>query len=75
MSKPRAFQELGTKVHDMEMMIVNRHEKASPTCEARKEKGDLRKTLSPQRARLKNPWSITTSEPIQILGKQRAEDK
>jgi len=45
MSKPSTFPELAIKAHDMEMTITNRRMKASPTFEARKEKGDLKKTF------------------------------
>jgi len=34
---------LATKAHDMEMTIANHRGKASPTFEARKDKGDFKK--------------------------------
>jgi len=43
--KPRTFQHLTTKAHDMEMTIANRRGKASPTFEARKDKGDPKKNF------------------------------
>ena len=64
MSKPRSFQELGTKVHNMEMMIVNRRGKASPTFEARKEKGDLKKNFKSSESSTNESMLVSTSEPI-----------
>jgi len=43
MSKPRTFQDIAAKVHDMEMTIANRRRKPSSTFKARKIKGDLKK--------------------------------
>jgi len=59
----------------MEMTIANRRVKASPTFEARKEKGNLKKTFKSSKSSAKESMSITTSEPIRILEKQRAEEK
>jgi len=59
----------------MKMTIANRHVKASPTFEARKEKDDLKKTFNSFKRSMKESMSVTTSEPIRILGKQRVEEK
>ena len=75
MSNPRTFQELATKAHEMEMTIANRRTKAAPTFEAKKEKGDLKKTFKDSKSSTKESMSVTTSEPIKISGKQRAEEK
>jgi len=75
MSKPRTFQELATKAHDMEMTIAHRRVKTSPTFEARKEKGDLKKTFKSSKSSMKESMSVTTGGPIRISGKQRAEEK
>jgi len=75
MSKPRTFQELATKVHDMQMMIANRRRKASPTFEARKDKGDFKKNPKSSKSSAKESISVTTSEPIRILEKSRIEEK
>jgi len=73
MSKLRTFQELATKAHDMEMTIANRCTKVAPTFEAKKENGDLKKTFTSSKSSTKESMSVNTSEPIRILGKQRAE--
>ena len=75
MSKPRTFQELVTKAHDMEMTIANRRTKASSTLEARKEKGDLKKTFKSSKSSTKESMSVLTSESIRISGKQRVEER
>ena len=66
MSKPRTFQELVTKAHDMEMTIANRRTKASSTLEARKEKGDLKKTFKSSKSSTKESMSVSTNKPIRI---------
>ena len=73
MSKPRTFQELATKANDMEMTIPDRHRKASPTFEARKEKGDLKETFKSSKSSTKESMSVTMNKVIRILGKQRVE--
>jgi len=74
-SKPRTFQELTTNMYNMDMTIVNYRGKASPTFEARKEKGDSKKNFKFSKSSTKESMSVTTREPIRILGKQRAEEK
>ena len=44
MSKPRTFQELATKAHDMDMTMANCYSQASNTSEARKDKGGFKKS-------------------------------
>jgi len=44
MSKPRTFQELATKVHDMEMTIANRRSKPPSSYEFKKDKGEIKKS-------------------------------
>jgi len=75
MSRPRTFQELATKKHDMEMMIANHYGKASPTFEARKDKCDLKKNSKYPNSLTKESMSVTTTELIQISEKSRAEEK
>jgi len=75
MSKPRTFQELAIKAHNMEMTIPNHRRKVSPTFEARKEKSDLKKNIKSSKSSTKESMSVTTSEPIRLSGKQRLEEK
>ena len=64
MSKSRTFQELATKAHNIEMTKTNRRVKASPTFEARKEKGDLKKTFKSSKSSTKESMSVTMSKLI-----------
>jgi len=75
MSKLGTFQELATKAHDMEMTIANHRTKTSSTLEARKEKGDFKKTFKSSKSSTEESMSVLTSEPIRILGKQRVEER
>jgi len=59
----------------MEMTIANHRVKASPTFEARKEKGDLKKTFKSSKSSMNKSMSVTMSEPIRISGKQRVDEK
>ena len=59
----------------MEMTIANHRVKASPTFEARKQKGDLKKTFKSSKSSTEESMSVTTSEPIRNSGKQRVEQK
>ena len=58
MSKPRTFQELATKAHDMEMTIANRRGKPSSSYEFKKDKGDSKKTFKPLKASTKEIMTI-----------------
>ena len=73
MRKPRTFQKLARKVHDMEMTIANSCGEASSTSEARKDKGDFKKSFKYSKSLTKEPMSISTDEQIQILGKLRLD--
>ena len=53
MSKPRTFQELATKAHDMEMTIANRRGKSSSSYEIKKDKGETKKSSKPSKASTK----------------------
>jgi len=57
------------------MEMAHRCVKASPTFEARKEKGDLKKTCKSSKSSTKESMSVTTNKPIWISRKQRAEEK
>jgi len=50
MSKPRTFQQLATKAHDMKMTIANRHGKSSSSYEFKKDKGETKKSSKPSKA-------------------------
>jgi len=75
MSKPRTFQELPTKAHDMEMRIANYHNKSSSLYEFKKDKGDSKKSSKPPKASMKETMTISTEEPIRISGKSKPKGK
>jgi len=54
---------------------ANRHEKASLTFEARKEKSDSKKNFKASKSSMKESMSVTMSELVRISGKQRVEEK
>ena len=71
----QTFQELATKVHDMEMAIANCRGKASPTFEAREDKDDFKKNSKSSNSTSKESMSVTTSDPIRISRKSKVEEK
>jgi len=75
MSKPRTFQELATKVHDIEMKIANRRCKSAISYEFKKDKGETKKSSKPSKAPIKESMASSAEEPIWILGKSRPEEK
>ena len=49
MSKPRTFQELAKKAHDIEMTLANRRNKPSSSYEFKKDKGYSKKSSTPSK--------------------------
>jgi len=43
--KPQTFQELGTKAHDMEVMIANRHGTSFGFVESKKDKDEFKRNV------------------------------
>jgi len=64
MSKPRTFQELATKVHDMEATISCGNSFYST--ESRKGKVEFEKTVNFSTSTIKGAMSTFTSQSIQI---------
>ena len=75
MSKPRTFQKLAMKAHDMEMMIVNHRSKLSSSYELKKDKGDSKKSFKPPKASMKETMTVSTEGLTRISGKSRPEGK
>ena len=75
MSKPRTFQELATKAHDMEMTIANRCSKSSSLSEFKKDKGEIKKSSKPSKAPANKSMATFVEEPVRISGKSRPEGK
>ena len=68
MSKPRTFQELATKAHDMEMTIANHHRKSSSSYEFKKDKGETKKSSKRSKASTKETMATSIEEPVRISG-------
>ena len=66
MSKPRTFQELATKAHDMEMTIANRRGRSATSYEFKKDKGETNKSTKPSKVPTKESMVTSTKEPVQI---------
>jgi len=64
MSKPRTFQELATKAHDMEMTIPNRRGKSSSSYKFKKDKGEAKKSSKPSKASTKKNMVTSAEEPV-----------
>ena len=75
MSKPRTFQELATKAHDMEMTIANRRNKPSSSYEFKKDKGEIKKNSKPSKAPAKESMATSIEEPVRISRKSSPEEK
>jgi len=75
MSKPRTFQELATKAHDMEMTIANRRSKSSSSYEIKKDKGKTKKSSKPFMASVKETMVTSTEGSVRISEKPRLEEK
>ena len=75
MSKLRAFQELATKAHDMEMTIASRRGKSSSLPDSRKDKGELKKSPKSSKPSNKESMATSTGEPVRIFGKPKYKNK
>ena len=72
--RPRSFQELATRAHDMEISLKNK--KKGTSSEAKKEKKEYTKVEKPFKSLTKETMSVTTSSaPIKISGKALEEYK
>jgi len=75
MSKPRTFQELMTKTHDMEVTIASRCGNSFYSTESSKNKVEFEKNVNFSKGTTKEAMSTSTSEPIRIMGKPKLEGK
>jgi len=64
MSKPRTFQELATKAHDMEMTIANHRGKSSSSYEIKKDKGETKKSSKPSKVATKETMVTSAEGPV-----------
>ena len=75
MSKPRTFQELATKAHDMEITIASRRGKSSSSSDAKKDKGEFKKNPKSTKSSNKEAMAVSTGEPVRISGKPKYKNK
>ena len=75
MSKPRTFQELATKAHDMEITKANCRGKSSSSNEFKKDKGETKKSSKPSKASTKETMTTSVEKPVRILEKSMPEEK
>jgi len=75
MKKPKTFQYLATKAHDMEVMIANHHVNSFGFTELKKDKAEFKRNVKFSKNSIKVAMSISTTEPIRMMGKLRLEDR
>jgi len=75
MSKPRTFQELATKAHDMEVTIASHCDNSFCSSELRKDKVEFEKNVNFSEGTTKEAMSTSTSQPIRIMEKPKLGGK
>jgi len=73
MSKPRAFQELAIKAHDMEVIIASCRDNFFYSTKSRNDKVEFEKNVNFPKSTMKEVMSSSTSQPIRITGKPKLE--
>uniref|UniRef100_A0A2N9ERQ0 Uncharacterized protein n=1 Tax=Fagus sylvatica TaxID=28930 RepID=A0A2N9ERQ0_FAGSY len=72
--KPRTFEELATRAHDMELSLASRGEKNLPIAEHRKERKDVKKGDKSSKPVIKESMAVA-AEPVRIFAKEKKEDR
>ena len=75
MSKPRTFQELATKTHDMEVTIASRYAHSFYSTESKRDKVEFEKNVNFSKGTTKEAMSISISQPIPIMEKPKLGGK
>jgi len=75
MSKPRTFQELVAKAHDMEVTIASCRGNSFYSTELKTDNIELKKNVKFSKNMTKEAMSTSVSQPVQITGKPKLEDK
>jgi len=75
MSQPQTFQELATKVHDMEVTIVDRRGNSFDFAESKKDKAKFKRNVKFSKNSTKEVMPISKPKSVWITGKPKLEDK
>jgi len=75
MSKPRTFQELATKAHDMEVTIANRHGVSFNIVESKRDSTEVKKNVKFSKNLTKEMMLVSKAEPVRITGKPNLEER
>ena len=72
--KPRTFEELATRAHDMKLSLASRGEKGLPIAKHRKERKDVKKGDKSSKPMIKESMAIA-AEPVRIFTKEKKEER
>ena len=75
MRKPKTFQELTTKAHDMEVTIAIHRATSFYYTESKKDKVEFEKIVNFSKGKTKEAMSTSTSQSIRIMGKPKLGGK
>jgi len=75
MSKPRTFQELATKAHDVEVTIASHHGSSFSMAESKRDRVEVKKNVKFFKNSIKETMTISKVEPICITGKPNSKEK
>jgi len=66
MSKPRTFQELATKAHDMKVIVANRLGTSFIFAKSKKDKADFKRNVKCSKNSTKEAMSISKAELFEL---------
>jgi len=75
MSKPRNFEELATKAHDMEVAIANHYGSSFSVAESKKDWTEVKKNVKFSKSLTKEVMTVSKAEPVRITGKPNSKEK
>jgi len=75
MSKPKTFQELETKAHDMEVTIASRCDSSFSIAESKRDRVEVKKNFKFSKNSTKETMTVSKTEVVCIIGKPNSEDK
>jgi len=75
MSKPRTFQELATKAHDIELTIANRRRTSFSVVESKNDGAKLNKNIKFSTSSTKETMTTSKAELVWIMRGPNPEEK